>query len=97
MVYPLTFRPRAAVGLQATFHIDVAGTEPFFVRIADHVYGEPVAPPFVDCTVSADPVTTLLIQSGRLSQWPAIALGRLTFTGERPEVGPRFADLFVFP
>jgi hypothetical protein len=67
------------------------------LRIADHIYGEPVAPPFVDCTVSADPVTALLIQSGRLSQWPAIALGRLTFTGECPQLGPRFAELFVFP
>ena len=45
----------------------------------------------------ADPVTALLVQSGRLSQWPAIALGRLTFTGDRPEIGPGFAELFVFP
>jgi hypothetical protein len=42
-------------------------------------------------------VTALLVITGRLSQWPAIALGRLTFTGDRPELGPRFADLFVFP
>jgi hypothetical protein len=34
---------------------------------------------------------------GRLSHWPAIALGQLTFAGDRPELGPRFADLFVFP
>jgi hypothetical protein len=46
---------------------------------------------------SPDPVTALLVITGRLSQWPAIARGRLTFTGHRPELGPRFADLFVFP
>jgi hypothetical protein len=42
-------------------------------------------------------VAALLVIGGRLSQWPAIALGRLRFTGDRPELGPRFADLFVFP
>jgi hypothetical protein len=42
-------------------------------------------------------VTALLVITGRLNQWPAIALGRLVFSGPRPELGPRFADLFVFP
>ena len=35
--------------------------------------------------------------SGRLSRWAAIALGRITFSGDHPEIGPRFNDLFVFP
>jgi hypothetical protein len=47
--------------------------------------------------LAADPVTALLVQSGRLSQWAAVALGRLTFAGPHPELGPRFAELFVFP
>ncbi len=42
-------------------------------------------------------MTELLVISKRLTQWQAIALGKLTFTGDRPEIGPRFADLFVFP
>jgi hypothetical protein len=45
---------------------------------------------------AADPVTALLVQAGRLSQWPAVALGSLTFAGPHPELGPRFAELFVF-
>ena len=48
-------------------------------------------------SISADPVTALLVITGRVSQWPAVALGRLVFSGPRPELGPRFADLFVFP
>lgn len=97
LAYPLTFNPQAAAGLQATYRIDVPGTDPFFVCIDAGTYAEPVAPPSVDCAISADAVTALLVQTGRLSQWPAIALGRLTFSGRRPEVGPRFAELFVFP
>ena len=41
----------------------------------------------VDCVVSADPVTALLVMSGRLSQWAAVALGRLTFWVTVPRSG----------
>jgi uncharacterized protein (TIGR03083 family) len=94
------FRPQAAPGLLATYHIAIPGTDPFDVCIAGGAYEEPAEPlplDCVDCVISVDPTTALLVQSGRLSQWPAIALGRLTFAGNRPEVGPRFAELFGFP
>lgn len=97
MAYPLIFQPLAAAELRATYRIDVPGTAPFFVRITDGAYEELTVPPSIDCVISADPVTALLVQSGRLNQWPAIALGCLIFAGARPEVGPRFAGLFVFP
>jgi uncharacterized protein (TIGR03083 family) len=95
--YAAMFQPAEAEGLEATYRIEIAGTEPFSVRIADCTYEEVSAAPSVDCTISADPVTAHLVISKRISQWPAIALGRLTFTGERPEIGPRFFDLFMFP
>jgi uncharacterized protein (TIGR03083 family) len=97
MVYRPTFRPAAAAGLQASYRVEIPGTEPFHMTVADGIYDEPARPPTVDCVIAADPVTALLVQSGRLGQWPAIALGRLTFAGPHPEIGPRFADLFVFP
>jgi hypothetical protein len=95
--YPAIFNPAAATELKATYQLDTAGTNPFFVRIAGGVYEEPATPGSIDCVISADPVAALLVLSGRLSQWAAIALGRLTFSGDRPEIGPRFTDLFVFP
>jgi uncharacterized protein (TIGR03083 family) len=95
--YPAIFNPAAAAGLDVTYRLHTAGTRPSFVRIAAGTYEEPAAPVDVDCVISADPVTTLLVMSGRLSQWAAIALGRLTFSGDRPEMGRRFPDLFVFP
>jgi uncharacterized protein (TIGR03083 family) len=95
--YSGIFNPAFAAELEATYRLDTAGTKPFFVRIGAGTYDEPVAPQSIDCVISADPVTALLVMSGRLSQWAAIALGRLSFSGDRPEIGPRFTDLFVFP
>jgi hypothetical protein len=95
--YSAIFNPATAGGFDATYRLDTAGIDPFFVRITDATYEDPATPGSVDCIISADPVTTLLVMSGRLSQWAAIALGRLTFSGDQPEIGPRFNDLFVFP
>lgn len=97
ILYPALFQPGAAGGLEASYSIDVPGTKPFVVRISQGTYEELPAGPSVDCVISMDPVTALLLTTGRLSQWPAIALGRLTFSGDRPELGPRFVELFVFP
>lgn len=95
--YPGLFNPAAAAGLEAIYRLDTGGTDPFFVRITAATFDEPAAPETVDCVISADPVAALMVVSGRLDQWSAIALGRLAFSGVRPEIGPRFTDLFVFP
>jgi uncharacterized protein (TIGR03083 family) len=94
--YSAIFQPALADGLEATYRVAIAGTEFFSVRIADGTYQEvPDSSP--ECVIAADPVTAHLVLSKRISQWPAVALGRLTFSGERPEIGPRFFDLFMFP
>ena len=95
--YSAIFCPATAAGLDATYRLDTTGTDPFVVRISIATYTEPATTGAVDCVISADPVTALLVMSGRLSQWAAIALGRLSFSGDRPEIGPRFNELFVFP
>jgi uncharacterized protein (TIGR03083 family) len=95
--YPGIFGPARADGLEATYRLDTAGADPFFIRISNATYEEPATAGSVDCVITADSVTALLVMSGRLNQWTAIALGRLTFSGQRPEIGPRFNDLFVFP
>lgn len=82
--YPAIFKPPAAMELRATYQLDTAGINPLFVRIAGGVYEEPATPGSIDCVISADSVAALLVMSGRLSQWAAIALGRLTFSGDRP-------------
>jgi hypothetical protein len=97
VLYPAIFQPAAAGDLAATYRLDVPGTEPYFAEIAGGAYRELSDAASVECVISMDPVTALLVMSGRLSQWPAIAIGAMTFSGDRPELGPRFADLFVFP
>lgn len=96
LIYPGLFQPSAAAGIEATYGIRVAGSEPFTVRVANGLYDDLPASPNVDCTISAEPVSALMVISGRLSRWTAIALGELRFTGDT-KLGPRFFDLFVFP
>jgi uncharacterized protein (TIGR03083 family) len=97
VMYPAIFQASAAAGLEATCRLEVAGTDPLCVRITGGTYAEVPDSSDVDCVISADPVTALLVLFGRLSRWPAIALGGLRFSGPRPEIGPRFFDLFLFP
>jgi len=49
------------------------------------VEGSPQGP--VDCHLSVDPATFLLVAWGRTSQWPAIARGQLLAWGRKPWLG----------
>jgi uncharacterized protein (TIGR03083 family) len=51
----------------------------------------------VDCHVSADPVTLLLVAYGRQSQWPAALTGKLAVWGRKPWLGPRLTRYLVAP
>ena len=96
--YPLCLNPQTTAGLNAAYDIQLRGAEGFTVRFTNGEYGvEPQGSAPVDCTIEADPVAFLLVGSGRLSQWAAIALGLLSAGGPRPEVALAFNGLFVFP
>lgn len=97
VIVPMLLDAAAAGDLEATFRLDVDGTEPYAVRVGGGscVQIEPDDP--ADCVISADPVAALLVSSGRLAQWPAVSLGAVTFAGPRPELGPLFAQIFRFP
>jgi uncharacterized protein (TIGR03083 family) len=97
LVYSAFFQADRAVGLDATYRVDIPGTESSIVRVVDGTCAEVPAAPSADCIISTDPVTAHLVYTGRISQWSAIALGRLSFSGARPEIGPGFFDLFVCP
>jgi hypothetical protein len=47
--------------------------------------------------ISADPVAFLLVMSGRLGQWAAIALGLMSASGDRPELALGMTGLFRYP
>ncbi|MGH8991893.1 MAG: maleylpyruvate isomerase family mycothiol-dependent enzyme [Acidimicrobiia bacterium] len=85
-------------GLTVAYEIEVRGVARFVVRFDDGRYSLTLpGPEPVDCTISADPVAFLLVGSGRLERWPAIALGLVEAGGSRPEMALEFNDLFIFP
>lgn len=85
-------------GLTVAFEIELRGVARVVVRFVDGRYSlEPAGGGLVDCVISADPVAWLLVGSGRLDRWPAIALGLIEAGGDRPELAAGFGDLFIFP
>jgi uncharacterized protein (TIGR03083 family) len=88
----------AAAGLTATYQVHLYGGPSFQVRFDRGTPTvEPPQPGAVDCRLTVDPVTFLLVVYGRRSQWPGILRGRLRAWGPRPWLGPRFQRLFVRP
>jgi uncharacterized protein (TIGR03083 family) len=88
----------SAGGLTATYQVRLRGGPSFRVRVEGGTATvEPPQPGAVDCRLTADPVTFLLVVYGRRSQWPGILRGQLRAWGRRPWLGPRFQRLFVRP
>ena len=85
-------------GLSAGVGIELRGIGEMTVRFTDGVYSleEAGAAP-VDATISADPVAFLMVGTGRLSRYQAIALGLLSVGGNRPDLAIGFPDLFLYP
>jgi len=95
--YGKIVNPKTAQGLNAGFGVEIRGGAAFTVRFTDGVYGVEPAGSAVDCTISADPAAFLLVGSGRLSPWSAMALGLFAPGGADPKLALGFLDLFVYP
>jgi hypothetical protein len=97
-VYGECLNPVTTAGLSATYGIEVRGGGSLTVSFDDGRYqlAEGISGP-VDCRLSVDPVAFLLVGSGRMSRYEAVALGLFSFGGPKPELGLGFPDLFVFP
>lgn len=96
--YGLWLNPARAAAHTAGYGIELAPGERFTMRFLHGQYRlEPAGSGSVDCTITADPVAFLLVGSGRMSQWAAMALGCLQVGGDRPELALGFTDLFLFP
>ena len=90
--------PETTRGLSAGFGIELRGVGEMTVRFTDGVFGleEAGAGP-VDATISADPVAFLMVGTGRLSRYQAIALGLLSVGGNRPRPGDRLLGPLPVP
>lgn len=88
----------AAAGVSATYEVRMRGGGRAYLRFAAgdlFVDSEPPGP--VDCHLSVDPETFLLVAWGRLNQWPAIGRGRLLAWGRRPWLGVKLRSMLRNP
>jgi len=96
--YPLRLNPVTTRAHTASYGVELISGDRFTVRFTDgQCRLEPPDTGRVDCAITADPVAFLLVESGRMCQWAAIALGLIRACGERPELAAGFTDLFLFP
>jgi uncharacterized protein (TIGR03083 family) len=95
---PLTVRPEAARGAPVAYEVRLRGNGPrYVIRVADgtaEVRG--VGGP-VDCVISADPVTYLLVVYGRMSVRRALLSGGIVAKGRRKWLGLRLKAMFFNP
>lgn len=90
--------PETTRELSVGFGIELRGIGEMTVRFTDGVYGlEDAGAGPVDATISTDPVAFLMVGTGRLSRYQAVALGLLSVGGNHPDLAIRFWDLFLYP
>ena len=89
---------QAAARVDATYEVRLRGGGQAYLRFdsGDLSVGSD-APGPVDCHLSVDPETFLLVAWGRLGQWPAIGRGRLLAWGRRPWLGLKLRGMLRNP
>jgi uncharacterized protein (TIGR03083 family) len=95
---PLAVRPEAARGAPVAYEVRLRGNGPrYVIRVADGAAEVRAVGGPVDCVISADPVTYLLVSFGRMPLRRALVRGGLLPWGRRPWLGLRFNGLFFNP
>lgn len=94
-VMPAYLRPEAARGLTATWNIKVRGGSSTYFQLRDGAMDITTEEPeSVDCRISADPATYLLVGYGRKGRVGPILTGKIVAYGRKPWLGLTFAKLF---
>jgi uncharacterized protein (TIGR03083 family) len=95
---PLIVRPEACRGAPVSYEVRLRGNGPrYVIRIADGTAEVRAVGGPVDCVISADPVTYLLVCYGRMPLSRALLRGEVLARGRRPWLGLRFKNLFFNP
>jgi len=88
----------AARGLDATFELRVRGGEWVYLTVSGgSLTISQVTERKVDCRLSVDPATYLLVGFRRESQWAAIAKGQIVAWGRKPWLSLKFGNLLASP
>ena len=92
-VLPYAFDPTAARGFHGSFRLRLRGVEPLTYAVADgRLELDPQGG--VDCAMTADPRTFLLVGIGTVSQLRAALTGKLRVAGRKPWLASAFPRLF---
>jgi uncharacterized protein (TIGR03083 family) len=95
---PLMVRPEAGRGTPVTYEIRLRSNGPrYVIQVADGTAEVRAVGGPVDCVISADPVTYLLVVYGRMPLGRALLRGGILAKGRRPWLGLRFKNLFFNP
>ena len=95
---PLVVWPEAGRSAPVTYEVRLRGDGPrYVIRVADGTAEVRAAGGPVDCVISADPVTFLLVCHGRMPLGQALLRGGMLAWGRRPWLGLRFKGLFFNP
>ena len=95
---PLIVRPEAGRGAPVTYEVRLRGDGPrYVIRVADGTAQVRAVGGPVDCVISADPVTYLLVVYGRMPLGRGLLHGAVFAKGRRPWLGLRFKNLFFNP
>lgn len=89
----------AAAGVRATYEVRLRGGGGRAI-LAFHDGDLTVSrhrPGPVDCHLSVDPATFLLVSFGRMSQWSGVARGKLFAYGRKPWLGLKLRSLLTNP
>jgi hypothetical protein len=87
-----------AAGVRATYDVRLRGAGRHIFAFDDGALAiRAPGSDKVDCHISADPASLLLVAWARKSQWVAIATGRLMAWGRKPWLGPRLRMLMRNP
>jgi uncharacterized protein (TIGR03083 family) len=95
---PLVVRPDAGRGASVTYEVRLRGNGPrYAIQVANGIAEVRAAGGPVDCVISADPVTFLLVVYGRMPPSRALLRGGMFAWGRRPWLGLRYKGLFFNP
>jgi putative sterol carrier protein len=88
----------AAAGLRATFELRIRGSRSWFVEFDDGAMSFSNAPARpIDCHISAEPITFLLVGFGRIGPFRPALTGRLLVWGRKPHLAFKFTRLLKSP
>lgn len=94
-VLPGWVNPARAAGHTGVYELRLRGLTRYVYRFDNgRVTVDPPAPERIDVSISADPVTALLLNYGRTSQWRATLTGKITAWGRRPWLALGFTGRF---